>query len=194
MKYYQEIVFRPMEEISPNFIMAKVMEKLHFLFVSQLHKYGEVRCGVSYPEYKDENKKDLGHIIRIFAPDENTLNEMALASCMKGLSDYIVVSSIKLVPENIASYARYKRYHREGCAGNKVRRYMKRHPECNVKETVKMFAKEKGNRDDHPYVIMKSSSNGHTYFYFVLKEIRTEPSAGAFSTYGTSLGGTVPEF
>lgn len=196
MKYYQEITIRPLDEISPNFVMAKIMRKLHLLFVTQLHKYGEVRCGLSYPEYKSKNKMGLGRIIRVFSQDEGSLNEMTIASCLKGLSDYVTVSPIKKVPEGVASFAVYKRYRKEGCAGNKARRYMKRHPDCDkdkVEKTYTNALKNKKNRE-YPYVVMKSASNSHTYSYFVLKEITDHPGNGAYSTYGTSLGGTVPEF
>ena len=196
MKYYQEITIHQLDEISPNFVMAKIMQKLHLLFVTQLHKYGEVRCGLSYPEYKSESKLGLGRIIRVFSQDEKALKEIAIASCLKGLSDYVIVSEIKNVPEKVASYAMYKRYRKEGCAGNKARRYMKRHPDCDKDKVEKMYTNALKNKKgrEYPYVVMKSASNSHTYSYFVLKEVTNQPGNGAYSTYGTSLGGTVPEF
>lgn len=196
MKYYQEIVIRQVEEIDSHFIMSKVMTEIHKLLAKQLHTHGKVFCGLSYPEYSNKNKRDLGKLIRIFAPEEDLLSEMNLSSALKDLSDYAAVLPIKEVPENIVTYAMYKRYHKGNSIGNQAKRYVKRHPDSDTQKVMQMFALAEKNhkKEDYPYVIMKSSSNSHTYSYFVIKEIQNEPKDGTFSTYGMSLGGTVPEF
>ena len=116
MKFYQEITLIDQAEISPYFIWSKLYSQLHLAFAEQKDADDKVNIGVSFPQYifeeKAENQKakiNLGRKLRLFAQSEKDFKKLDIRKWLKRLEDYVHISSIRVVPSDIKSYAIYKR-------------------------------------------------------------------------------------
>ena len=191
MKYYQEITLIPDAEIPPDFLWTKVYAQIHLAFADRENIDHKQIYGVSFPEYADES---MGEKARVFAPEEADLKKLDLKKALRRLSDYVHITSIREVPESkVKGYVKFARYQPDSSIARKARRYAKRHPEVTEKAAFKML-KQREEKNDLPFIQLKSLSTGQTFNLFVKKEEKKEEGQGGFTTYGLSKGAAVPEF
>ena len=197
MKYYQEITLIDQAEISSYFIWSKLYTQLHIALAEIKDTNNKVNIGVSFPQYlfekNDKNSKvNLGTKLRIFAQNEADLKKLDLKKWLDRLTDYVHITSIREVPENIKSYAIYKRKQVKTNAERLARHRVKR-GDIGFDEALARY----GNvvtTTDLPFVQMKSLTSDQMFKLFIEKKNAEQSESQVFSTYGLSSQSSVPEF
>ena len=193
MKYYQELTILPSYDIASYVIWGKVYQQLHLGFASALNAGGNIKTGVSFPEYRIDNGKGLlGNKLRIFAESESELKKLGFDKLLSRLNDYIHLTRIREVPERIKGYAVYTRFHRENSQEQKSRRFAKRH-NVSYEEALGKFSAD-SLYCECPYIQMQSLTNRQLFKLFIKKEVVEEAMSDSFGSYGLSTESTVPEF
>ena len=185
--FYQEITILPDPEISPYFIWTKLYTQLHIALADLYNTQGISSIGVSFPNYKFEQKGDkvfatLGDKLRIFAPNEADLQVLNLEKWLERLTDYVHVKSVKPVPTD-TGYVTVRRY-RGKSLERKAKDYAKYNDISLDKATEYCQAHKLGSLMPYPFVQMTSQDNGHNYRLSILQEPAEQPVAGSFNTYG----------
>jgi len=191
MKFYREITLHPNEEIPLYFLWEKVYQQLHLAFVEQMNN-GKSKVGVAFPKYNMEGHS-LCNQLRLFAADEQTLEQMQCDKWLNRLSDYVHVSQIKPVPEKLEGYACFKHIKPKGSKENLARRRARRKGET-YEQALVHFKTYEADRSRLPYINMQSQTNGQRFRLFIEKAIVDQPQAGFYSCYGLSGNTTVPLF
>jgi len=187
--YYQEITLLPYQEINLNFLMGKIFNSLHLLFVKN-QEMGIVKNGISFPEYNKENKT-LGTKIRIFYDSIESCNKMNLKEYLKAFADYIHITNSREVPKNV-NYAIFKRVQCKGSKNKLARRYAKRN-NISYDKAITLYDKYIQNINNLPYIKLKSSSNENRYTLHIEKNI-SKKQENTFNTFGLSNNSSVPIF
>lgn len=197
MKYYQEITLIDQAEISSYFIWSKLYTQLHIALAEVKDTNNKVNIGVSFPQYlfekNDKNSKvNLGKKLRIFAQNEADLKKLDLKKWLDRLTDYVHITSIREVPENIKSYAIYKRKQVKTNAERLARHRVKR-GDIGFDEALVRYSNVV-TATDLPFVQMKSLTSDQVFKLFIEKKNAEQSESQVFSTYGLSLQSSVPEF
>jgi len=202
MKYYQEITLIDQAEISSYFIWSKLYTQLHIALAEVKDTNNKVNIGVSFPQYlfekNDKNLKvNLGKKLRIFAQNEADLKKLDLKKWLDRLTDYVHITSIREVPENIKSYAIYKRKQVKTNAERLARHRVKR-GDIGFDEALARYSNVV-TTTDLPYIQMLSLSTSDEqdkkrFKLFIEKRSIEQSESQVFSTYGLSSESSVPEF
>ena len=202
MKYYQEITLIDQAEISSYFIWSKLYTQLHIALAEIKDTNNKVNIGVSFPQYlfekNDKNSKvNLGKKLRIFAQNEADLKKLDLKKWLDRLTDYVHITSIREVPENIKSYAIYKRKQVKTNAERLARHRVKR-GDIGFDEALARYSNVV-TTTDLPYIQMLSLSTSDEqdkkrFKLFIEKRSIEQSKSQVFSTYGLSSESSVPEF
>ncbi|MBP8099147.1 MAG: type I-F CRISPR-associated endoribonuclease Cas6/Csy4 [Acinetobacter sp.] len=202
MKYYQEITLIDQAEISSYFIWSKLYTQLHIVLAEVKDTNNKVNIGVSFPQYlfekNDKNSKvNLGKKLRIFAQNEADLKKLDLKKWLDRLTDYVHITSIREVPENIKSYAIYKRKQVKTNAERLARHRVKR-GDIGFDEALARYSNVV-TTTDLPYIQMLSLSTSDEqdkkrFKLFIEKRSIEQSKIQVFSTYGLSSESSVPEF
>ena len=197
MKYYQEITLIDQAEISSYFIWSKLYTQLHIALAEIKDTNNKVNIGVSFPQYifekNDKNSKvNLGKKLRIFAQNEADLKKLDLKKWLDRLTDYVHITSIREVPENIKSYAIYKRKQVKTNAERLARHRVKR-GDIGFDEALARYSNVV-TTTDLPFVQMKSLTSDQMFKLFIEKQNSEKLDKQVFSTYGLSSESSVPEF
>lgn len=204
MKFYQEITLIDQAEISPYFIWSKLYTQLHIALAKSKDTNDKVNIGVSFPQYifeeKIEGKKakvNLGKKLRIFAQNEVDLKKIDLKTWLDRLTDYVHITSIREVPENVKSYAIYKRKQVKTNAQRLARHRVKR-GDIGFDEALARYSHVL-TTTDLPYIQMLSLSTSDEqdkkrFKLFIEKYDAQKSETQVFSTYGLSSVSSVPEF
>ena len=199
MKYYQEITLIDQAEISPYFIWSKFYTQLHIAFAEIKDTSDKVNIGVSFPQYifkektEDKNVKvNLGKKLRLFAQNEADLTKLDIKKWLDRLTDYVHVTSIREVPENIKSYALYKRKQVKTNAERLARHRVKR-GDIGFDEALARY-RNVITTTDLPFIQMKSLTSDKMFKLFIEKQNTEQSETQVFSTYGLSSECSVPEF
>lgn len=202
MKYYQEITLIDQAEISSYFIWSKLYTQLHIALAEIKDTNNKVNIGVSFPQYlfekNDKNSKvNLGKKLRIFAQNEADLKKLDLKKWLDRLTDYVHITSIREVPENIKSYAIYKRKQVKTNAERLARHRVKR-GDIGFDEALVRYSNVV-TTTDLPYIQMLSLSTSDEqdkkrFKLFIEKRSIGQSESQVFSTYGLSSESSVPEF
>lgn len=199
MKYYQEITLIDQAEISPYFIWSKFYTQLHIAFAEIKDTSDKVNIGVSFPQYifkektEDKNiKVNLGKKLRLFAQNEADLTKLDIKKWLDRLTDYVHVTSIREVPENIKSYALYKRKQVKTNAERLARHRVKR-GDIGFDEALARY-RHVVTTTDLPFIQMKSLTSDKMFKLFIEKRSIQQSETQVFSTYGLSSESSVPEF
>lgn len=108
MKYYQEIMLLPGEEVPADFLWQKLYRQLHYGLVT-LKAAGIAPLAVSFPDYDLDRKRcRLGLRMRLFSLDKSSLETFAAEGQFRALMDYVCIRPIEAVPPAV-SYAAYIR-------------------------------------------------------------------------------------
>ncbi len=131
LRFYQEITLIKTPEITPYFIWSKLYMQVHLAFVEQQNPDETVNFGVSFPEYRFQEKdgKSFGHLgdkLRIFANTEQGFEQLNLHKWLNRLIDYVEIEPIEPVPENVNGHLLVKRYRAVTNLERLTRRFMRR--------------------------------------------------------------------
>ncbi|AUX84659.1 type I-F CRISPR-associated endoribonuclease Cas6/Csy4 [Acinetobacter sp. ACNIH2] len=197
MKYYQEITLIDQAEISLYFIWSKLYTQLHIALAEIKDTNNKVDLGVSFPQYlfekNDKNSKvNLGKKLRLFAQNEADLKKLDLKKWLDRLTDYVHITSIREVPENIKGYAIYKRKQVKTNAERLARHRVKR-GDIGFDEALARYSNVV-TTTDLPFIQMKSLTSDQVFKLFIEKKNAEQSESQVFSTYGLSSESSVPEF
>ncbi|UUM29098.1 type I-F CRISPR-associated endoribonuclease Cas6/Csy4 [Acinetobacter colistiniresistens] len=203
MQYYQEITLIDQDEISPYFIWSKVYTQLHIAFAEHTDDQDKSRLGVSFPQYRINQQKNIGFLgakIRIFANTEVELQQLNLAKWLERLVDYVHFTQPREVPQaKITGYAHYFRVNPKMNLEERIIHQARRH-NISLDQARQHFKEYIDQPVVEPYVSLKSLSAkreeniDRPYRLYIGKSVVDEAKDGTFGTYGLSRFSTVPEF
>lgn len=204
MKFYQEITLIDQAEISPYFIWSKLYTQVHIALAEIKDDSDKVGIGASFPQYifeeKVENQKariNLGNKLRLFAESEADLKKLDIRKWLERLEDYVHITSIREVPNDIKNYAIYKRKQVKTNAQRLARHRVKR-GDIGFDEALARYSNVV-TTTNLPYIEMKSLSTSDQqsekrFKLFIEKQSAEKSETQVFSTYGLSSVSSVPEF
>lgn len=192
MKYYQEISLLANADIAVYFLWQKVYQQIHLALVANKNDDNPSAVGVSFPEYNSAQYA-LGAKLRLFAEDERTLEKMECSKWLSRFKDYVHLSSIKPVPEQIEGFACFKHIKLKGNKEKLARRRAKRKG-VTLQQALAHFEDFEEQRSNLPYINMSSQTNGQRFRLFIERLKMENPQTGLYSCYGLSNSATVPLF
>ncbi len=199
MKYYQEITLIDQAEISSYFIWSKLYAQLHIALAESKDSSEKTNLGVSFPQYIFEEKRgekkakvSMGKKLRLFALNEADLQTLDIKKWLDRLTDYVHITSIREVPENIKGYAIYKRKQIKTNAERLARHRVKR-GDISFDEALARYSNVV-TTTDLPFIQLKSLTTGQPFKLFIEKQPAEQSASQVFSTYGLSSESSVPEF
>lgn len=187
MNFYQEITLIPNIEITPYFIWGKLYKQLHIALADIKNNHGIDSIGVSFPEYKHEQKDSkafamLGNKLRIFAHTKDGLEKLALTKWLNRLADYVHLASIKEVGNKATGYVVVKR-HRHKSLHFYAKNHAKYHG-VSYEEGLKACEKYDIKQPGYPFIELTSNENGHR-FKLIIRQITSDQEVkGSFNAYG----------
>lgn len=203
MNFYQEITIIEQAEIPLYFIWSKLYTQLHLAFVEQKDDAEQIAYGVSFPQYRLHEQKQLGHLgskIRIFANSLAELEQLDLQKWLDRLEDYVHVTRPRDVPKDkITGYANYNRIRPLKNKQTRILHQAKRR-NISVEESAKYFEQFAERKRGEPFIQLKSQSSSdvdqpkHAFSLYISKQNVETEHLGKFGTYGLSQNSTVPEF
>ena len=192
MKLYREIILKPQPEISLGFLWGKVFQQIHIGLVEMKDSNGNVPLGIGLPEYFSEYGP-LGRKLRIFTLSKEIFTEFDADTRLKRLADYVHLTEIRDVPENISSFSRFKRQQPKTNIERLARRRAKRKG-ISIEQAMSELKDFEDKQVNTPFINTQSLSKKKRFRLFILKEVCDTPVYEGFSTYGLSPVSTVPEF
>ncbi len=194
MKFYLEITLLSNPEVNVHFLWSKVFQQLHLGLVEIQDTQKQVPIGVSFPEYVVGEKFSLlGSKCRLFAADQAMLENLNIGKWLQRLSDYVHVTSIRPVPNQVTGYAIYQRQQVKTNPESLARRYARRH-QLSFDEAWQKYSSMQPPSISTPFIRLNSLSSGQTFCLWIKKMAVQEALIGQYSSYGLSATSTVPEF
>lgn len=194
MKYYQDITLLPDSETDVYFLWQKVYQQLHLGLVEVKDESNQVTLGLSWPHYQySSSRKHLGNKLRVFAQNEKELHDLNIDKWLARLRDYVHITQIRSVPENIVEYACFKRVNVKSNKERLARRKAKREG-ISFDKALEQLSMMEEKRVDFPYIKLKSLSHGEFFPLFIQRKIVGDSYSGKWSCYGLSARATVPLF
>ena len=193
MKHYIDVTLLPNEEIDLYFLWEKVYQQLHLALVEVQTEDEKSLIGVSFPNY-DDALPSLGCKLRIFATSLNELVALNINHWLSKLRDYVHITSIQKVPDNVGSYACFKRLQLKTNNERLARRRAKR-KSISIEEARSYFNDRKEKFSRAPFIQIKSLRSNQNYRLVIVKEkAENQGIRNDFSTYGLSSISSVPIF
>lgn len=147
--------------------------------------------GISFPKYQLK-PKCLGSVLRVHG-DQASLARLQETDWLKGMRDHTNVTDITVVPKD-AQHLKVTRRQYKTSADRLRRRRMKRKSET-YEQAAQAIPNSIERQTKLPFLTLRSSSTGQTFFLFVDQgEPQAQSAAGEFSRYGLSHSATVPWF
>ncbi|TMM47629.1 type I-F CRISPR-associated endoribonuclease Cas6/Csy4 [Colwellia ponticola] len=198
MKYYLDITLLPDTEITLGFIWQKVYQQVHIALAENKIEENSSAIALAFPKYSLTGDKKiefpLGNKLRIFAPSEELLTQLAVNNWLKRFSDHTHISSIKGVPENVNEYVCVKRKQCKTNLSRLARRRAKRKDET-FEQALQHYASFNDEQSTLPFINVNSLSKKEQFRLFIDQEKVSETTTGDFSCYGFSVDkATVPWF
>lgn len=196
MNYYLELTIIGNPELTPYQIWSKLYTQLHLAFVEQKDAQDKTVYGVSFPQYRtlaDKKIAYLGYKLRVFAPTEQALSALNLDKWLERLVDYIHISSIRSVPNDIKGYANYYRATPKMILDERITHQAKRHG-VPYHKAAERFEGYKEQSLVYPHIQLTSQTNHQSYPLYIGKQTAEILTDGRFGTYGLSRASSVPEF
>ena len=189
MRWFIEMMLLPNADIGQYFIWQKLYQQIHLALAESKCGENASKIGVSFPEY-NADKFHLGTKLRLFAEDEQSLQDMQCDKWLRCLRDYVQVKPIATVPENLAGYARFKQVKLKGNKEKLARRRAKRKGEP-YEQALAHYVNYKEQQSKLPYINMTSLTNGNRFRLLIEKQLMEQPQTGFYSCYGLN---SVPTF
>ena len=188
MNYYIEIKLLHDPEIGLGFVWKKVFTQIHLALVEQ----GSRTVGVSFPGYGDKIFP-MGDTVRLFAATQGELEVVDISKWMNRLRDYVTITNVKKVPNDIDAYAQFFRVQVKTGKGRLARRYAKRH-DVNYAEAMTHYEQMEEKTLTLPFIMLSSLSSSQEMKLFIERNILNEERSGSFNSYGLSREVAVPLF
>ena len=189
MKVYIDITLLPSDDIGHHFLWEKVYQQIHLALVENQNSNGTSSVGIGFPEFNAE-KYRLGRKLRVFAPDNMTLDKLDIQCWLTRLTDYIHLTSVRDVPSTIERYERFSRLQIKNNPERLARRAAKRST-ISYAEALEQRSSLKPQQTRAPFIWLKSLSSDNRFRLFIHRE-ELASDGGGFSTYGLSKGGALP--
>ena len=200
MNYYIEVTLMENDQFSPYELWSQLYPQLHLALVEAKNADNKVNIGFSFPQYRFHQDKGVGFIgtkLRLFAESEADLKKLDSRRWLERLEDYVHVTSIREVPNDIKNYAIYKRKQVKTNAQRLARHRVKR-GDIGFDEALARYSNVV-TTTNMPYIEMKSLSTSDQqsekrFKLFIEKQSAEKSETQVFSTYGLSSVSSVPEF
>ncbi|MDM1754544.1 type I-F CRISPR-associated endoribonuclease Cas6/Csy4 [Acinetobacter towneri] len=200
MNYYIEVTLMENDQFSPYELWSQLYPQLHLALVEAKNADNKVNIGFSFPQYRFHQDKGVGFIgtkLRLFAESEADLKKLGIRRWLERLEDYVHVTSIREVPNDIKNYAIYKRKQVKTNAQRLARHRVKR-GDIGFDEALARYSNVV-TTTNMPYIEMKSLSTSDQqsekrFKLFIEKQSAEKSETQVFSTYGLSSVSSVPEF
>lgn len=192
MKYYQDITIIACDEIGVYHLWEKIYQQVHIALVENKNEKGLSDFGLTFPEYKGGNKPRLGRKLRVFATTQAALERLNLVDWLKRLQDYVHITRIREVGE-VKSYIRFSRVQVKSNKERLARRKAKREG-ISIDDALKALEDFSERTSYAPFIRVKSLSNGGSFRLLIEAQSGTGPGNPAFSLYGLSKAGYLPNF
>ncbi len=200
MNYYIEVTLMENDQFSPYELWSQLYPQLHLALVEAKNADNKVNIGFSFPQYHFHQDKGVGFIgtkLRLFAESEADLKKLDIRRWLERLEDYVHVTSIREVPNDIKNYAIYKRKQVKTNAQRLARHRVKR-GDIGFDEALARYSNVV-TTTNMPYIEMKSLSTSDQqsekrFKLFIEKQSAEKSETQVFSTYGLSSVSSVPEF
>ena len=200
MNYYIEVTLMENDQFSPYELWSQLYPQLHLALVEAKNADNKVNIGFSFPQYRFHQDKGVGFIgtkLRLFAESEANLKKLDIRRWLERLEDYVHVTSIREVPNDIKNYAIYKRKQVKTNAQRLARHRVKR-GDIGFDEALARYSNVV-TTTNMPYIEMKSLSTSDQqsekrFKLFIEKQLAEKTETQVFSTYGLSSVSSVPEF
>ena len=200
MNYYIEVTLMENDQFSPYELWSQLYPQLHLALVEAKNADNKVNIGFSFPQYRFHQDKGVGFIgtkLRLFAESEADLKKLDIRRWLERLEDYVHVTSIREVPNDIKNYAIYKRKQVKTNAQRLARHRVKR-GDIGFDEALARYSNVV-TITNMPYIEMKSLSTSDQqsekrFKLFIEKQSAEKSETQVFSTYGLSSVSSVPEF
>ncbi|ELW86725.1 MULTISPECIES: type I-F CRISPR-associated endoribonuclease Cas6/Csy4 [Acinetobacter] len=203
MKYYIEITLIESIDFSWFEVWSKLYTQLHIAFAEQIDTRGKIIFGISFPQYRIHQQKNIGFLgskVRVFAPSESELQKLNLSKWLERLVDYVHITQPREVPKTkITGYAHYFRINPKMTLEERIAHQAQRRS-ISFDEAQQHFKQYSEQPEIVPYVSLKSLSTKREqnidryYRLYIGKSVAEEANDGKFGTYGLSRTATVPEF
>ncbi|WEI18681.1 type I-F CRISPR-associated endoribonuclease Cas6/Csy4 [Acinetobacter proteolyticus] len=203
MNYYAELTIIDSSDFSLYELWSKVYTQLHIAFAEHTNEQGKTQFGVSFPQYRINQQKNIGFLgakIRIFANTEVQLQQLNLGKWLERFVDYVHFTQPREVPQaKITGYAHYFRVNPKMSLEQRIVHQAQRH-NISLDQARQHFKQYIDQPVVEPYVSLKSLSAkreeniDRPYRLYIGKSVAEEAKDGTFGTYGLSRFSSVPEF
>lgn len=189
LTHFVDIDVRPDEDFPSSQLMGALYARLHKGLVA--HGKGDI--GVSFPAH---TARWLGNRLRLHGSAE-ALGQLMGQDWLKGMRDHLDLTPASPVPAQV-QHRQVKRVQTKSSPERLKRRLVKRLMEreaISAEDAAQRIPDSAAQLADLPSVFVRSSSTGQSFRLLVCHgPLAPEPQAGDFSTYGLSLGASVPWF
>lgn len=195
MQNYIEVTLIDSADFSPYELWSEVYRQLHIGLAEIKNSDNKVNIGFSFPQYRFNVEKGVGFLgtkLRVFAKSKSDLEKLNIQKWLELLIDYVHITSIREVPENIKGYATYSRKQVKTNAERLARHRVKR-GDIGFDEALARYSNVV-TTTDLPYIQMKSLTSEKSFKLFIEKKNANQSETQVFSTYGLSSESSVPEF
>lgn len=202
MKHYIELTLLPNVEFSVYTIWQPVYKKIHATISSLKEQDESVNIGVSFPQYNNR-LNSLGCKLRLFANSSNSLERLNIGECLSRMSDYVHITSIKPVPDNVQSGVSFYRIRERESNLEKATKTAKR-LDISVEQALQKLQGRSEEQSNAPFIRMLSSDKNDTdnkekHIFKLVIGMKEKPPNSTdecekFNTYGLSKTATVPWF
>lgn len=200
-----EITLLPNDEVPIYFLWEKIYQQIHLALVEVQDTNKKVAIGAAFPEYKYDEKHKLYHLggkLRLFAASKELLEGLSLKEWFSRLNDYVHITKIRDVPNEVDGYVCFKRIQPKSNNARLARRSAKRKvklkglsQEAANKEAEADYCERKEIYSQAPFIHIKSLSSDKQYRLMIAKVDENDAQFDSgFSTYGLSSVSTVPQF
>lgn len=185
MNYYQEVTLIDGDKRLYE-VWSEVYKQLHIALADIKNNHNITTIGVSFPNYRYEEKKDktfaiLGNKLRLFAPNQKELKLLNLDKWLERLTDYVHVKGIKEVGDKATGYVSVHRYRfkpidiQAQTLADKLK--------VSYEEAMAIVVKRKAELK-LPFIRMFSESNKIHYPLQILQRPSEDEVTGGFNVYG----------
>ncbi len=213
MNYYIELTLIENKKHTLYELWSKVYGQVHIAFADYKNTKGEFVHGVSFPEYRFNEKAEIGFIggkFRIFASSESQLKDLNLSKWLERLADYVHITSIKDVPNQVDGHLVYQRKRVKGAS--RIEKEMQEKAQIwaeksgkSLKECLAELEKTKPEAACYlPFIYLNSeetkkrSPNASNRYQLFIEMNKTDKAQkGLFDSYGLSSKesiNSVPDF
>ena len=196
MKVYIDITLLPSDDIGHHFSWEKVYQQLHIALVDFQKSNSQSAIGFGFPEFNGKNHR-LGRKVRVFAQTDSALELFDVPRWLNRLEDYVHITSVRNVPEEVLDYESFCRLQLKGNPERYARRAAKRQG-ISYEQAISEREAMPINKTRNPFIWMKSLTNDNRFRLIIRQEVALNETVGEgdwqFDSYGLSKKGSLPKF